>query len=129
MYHSYMGYTWIIFSLPGINQSSSVFTTASVTKSVSVTLGPSSGEDVPFSNTYAICSYNDKNQSLKKHFDRVFKIFNEYRRNSFQSQGPAVVQSQESSLDKLKKLKELLDMGAITNEEYEEKRKILINQI
>ena len=33
------------------------------------------------------------------------------------------------SMDKLKKLKELLDMGALSVEEYNEKKKILMNDI
>ena len=37
--------------------------------------------------------------------------------------------STSSPLDKLKKLKELLDMEAITQEEYEEKKKELMNKI
>ena len=37
--------------------------------------------------------------------------------------------SSSSPLDKLKKLKELLDMEAITQEEYEEKKKELMNKI
>ena len=35
--------------------------------------------------------------------------------------------SEEDNLDKIKKLKELLDMGAITQEEFDEKKKELLN--
>ena len=35
----------------------------------------------------------------------------------------------ESAMDKLKKLKELLDMEAISKEEYDEKKKELMNKI
>jgi len=41
--------------------------------------------------------------------------------------GPSV--PKEDPLEKLKKLKELYDMGAITPEEYEEKRKKFLNEI
>jgi len=37
--------------------------------------------------------------------------------------------AEEDPLEKLKKLKELYDMGVITPEEYEEKRKKLLNQV
>jgi len=36
---------------------------------------------------------------------------------------------QEDPLEKLKKLKELYDMGVLSQEEYEEKRKKLLEQI
>ena len=35
----------------------------------------------------------------------------------------------ESAMDKLKKLKELLDIEAITQEEFEEKKKELMNKM
>ena len=35
----------------------------------------------------------------------------------------------ESAMDKLKKLKELLDMEAITNEEFQTKKKELMNKM
>ena len=41
---------------------------------------------------------------------------------------PSSGSDQESSMDKLKKLKELLDMEAISKEEYEEKKKELMNK-
>ena len=37
--------------------------------------------------------------------------------------------TQESTMDKLKKLKELLDMEAITKEEFDEKKKELMNKM
>lgn len=43
--------------------------------------------------------------------------------------GSANVAQSESPMDKLKKLKELLDMEAITNEEYSEKKKELMNKM
>ncbi|WP_062371507.1 PH domain-containing protein [Thermococcus guaymasensis] len=41
----------------------------------------------------------------------------------------APTQKEEDPLEKLKKLKELYDMGVITQEEYEEKRKKLLEEI
>ena len=47
-----------------------------------------------------------------------------------ESRGVQVQQAQkEDPLEKLKKLKELYDMGVISQEEYEEKRKKLLDQI
>ncbi len=43
--------------------------------------------------------------------------------------GSSAGSSQESAMDKLKKLKELFDMEAISKEEYEEKKKELMNKI
>ena len=36
---------------------------------------------------------------------------------------------QESSLDKLKKLKELYDLGILSKTEYEEKRQKMLNEL
>ncbi len=44
-------------------------------------------------------------------------------------QHPPALENEEDPLEKLKKLKELYDMGVITAEEYEEKRKKLLEQI
>lgn len=46
-----------------------------------------------------------------------------------QAMGGASSSSQNTPMDKLKKLKELLDMEAITKEEFEEKKKELMNKI
>ncbi|WP_306298119.1 SHOCT domain-containing protein [Thermococcus litoralis] len=43
--------------------------------------------------------------------------------------GIRIPKSQEDPLEKLKKLKELYDMGVLSQEEYEEKRKKLLDQI
>jgi TPP-dependent pyruvate/acetoin dehydrogenase alpha subunit len=44
------------------------------------------------------------------------------------AQAPVQVEK-EDPMEKLKKLKELLDMGVISQEEYEEKRKKLLEEI
>lgn len=47
--------------------------------------------------------------------------------NTTQSYAPVPVQPQASDADELKKYKELLDSGAITQEEYDAKKKQLLN--
>ena len=47
--------------------------------------------------------------------------------NATQSYAPVPVQPQASDADELKTYKELLDSGAITQEEYEAKKKQLLN--
>lgn len=128
-YYSELGFTWIIFSMPGINQSSPIYTTANVTKNFSFTSASSAGETIPYSNTYAICNYSDKSHTLRAHFDAVSKIFDEYRAKNKKTSGTTVMQVHESAIDKLKKLKDLKDLGIITISEYEEKRTKLLNEI
>lgn len=45
------------------------------------------------------------------------------------AQAPPIQEVKEDPLEKLKKLKELYDMGVISQEEYEEKRKKLLEEI
>lgn len=128
-YYTSFNFTWIIFAMPGIDQSSSVFTTSSVTKNTSVTTGLKPAEDIPYSNTYAICNYSDKAQTLRKHFEVIHTTYENYRRNQKAETAPAAAQLQDNTYEKLKQLKDLLEIGILTQDEYEQKRKMLIEKL
>lgn len=79
-------------------------------------------------NPYCIAFNKDKSD-MEKHYNRMKEIFNEYKANS--SSGVNIINAaqEESALDKIKKLKELLDVGAISQEEFDEKKNSLMNNI
>lgn len=66
-------------------------------------------------------SYKKANEYAKEVFDVLYKAFNDYKERGEVSSNPI------SSADELKKYKELLDSGAITQEEYDKKKKELLN--
>ena len=66
-------------------------------------------------------SYKKANEYAKEVFDVLYKAFNDYKENGETSNHTI------SNADELKKYKELLDSGAITQEEYDKKKKELLN--
>lgn len=82
-------------------------------------------------------SYNDPftiiggiHENLETHYKIIKKVFDDYKKNV--SAAPAINQTvvqQEDALDKLKKLKELYDLGVLTEAEFEEKKKKLLSEI
>lgn len=56
-------------------------------------------------------------------------IYNKYRNEKSRVGSEKMVIMQESSLDKLKKLKELYDLGILSKTEYEEKRQKMLNEL
>ena len=59
---------------------------------------------------------------------RIQEIYQEFKNNHTPSAVNNVVQG-ESAIEKLKKLKEIYDLNIITEEEYEEKRNKLLQEI
>ena len=53
-------------------------------------------------------------------------VHDRLERQKLQASQPQPIQSNENSFEKLKQLKELLDMGIITNDEFEAKKKQLL---
>ena len=74
-FYTHFDATWIMFSIPGIDQSSNVITTASVTKNIAISAAPKESEVVPWDNTYAICNYVDKKKTLKEHFNVIRDVY------------------------------------------------------
>ena len=78
---------------------------------------------IPFcSGMYKYAPANDyvKNLDLE-----IIKVFDEYKANENNMEATQIVQ-QGSAADELKKFKELLDMGVITQEEFDAKKKQLL---
>lgn len=73
-------------------------------------------------NTLVIGSKDEAQlaEQMKEYIER-------YIRERNQIQGSTTIINQTSNLDELKKLKELLDMGAITEEEFEVQKQILLS--
>ena len=66
---------------------------------------------------------------MEENYLKLKKVFDEYKANE---NGAGVVNNivqEETTLDKIKKLKELLDMDAISLDEYEEKKKAFLGSI
>lgn len=71
-------------------------------------------------------SYAKANNYVKELYLEIKKVFDEYKSN----ESKTAIASKEANIsvtDEIKKYKELLDMGAITQEEYEKKKKELLN--
>jgi hypothetical protein len=66
--------------------------------------------------------YTDKINELESFKSKLFKIQGD-------TQTPTVITSGESNLDKIKKLKELLDLGVISQSEFDEKKNKLLEGI
>lgn len=69
-------------------------------------------------------SYKDANAFAKTAYIEIKKAFEDYKINSDKPAEPNP--STLSSMDEIKKLKELLDIGAVTQEEFDAKKKQLL---
>ena len=70
----------------------------------------------------------DKGDKLKEYYNQILDIYTQYRNEKSKTKSEAAV-LQESILDKLKKLKELYDLGVLTDAEYAEKREKMIKEL
>lgn len=117
---------WISFAVPSALPNSQM-------KSVQPVYAMRPGEIVitpniktaPFGEAYAIVFPKSQKDEAQAYYKQLLELNKEAR-----SQGKATsTVSQESALDRLKKLKELLDMGVLSEDEYEKKRKELLELI
>ncbi len=80
-------------------------------------------------NRIPFCSgmykYAPANDYVKNLYLEIIKVFDEYKANENNMEATQIVQ-QGSAADELKKFKELLDMGVITQEEFDAKKKQLL---
>ena len=84
-------------------------------------------EIAPFDDEYSMIFRKD-NAQAEKYIRRIQEIYQEFKNNHTPSAVNNVVQG-ESAIEKLKKLKEIYDLNIITEEEYEEKRNKLLQEI
>ena len=82
----------------------------------------------PWKDPYGIVFKLDMYQEGKEFYQKINAAFEKYRQNNTRPVTHNVI-TQESSVDKLKKLKDLKDLGIITEHEYEEKRLKLLAEI
>lgn len=59
-------------------------------------------------------------------YNAIMDVHDRLERQKLKASQPKPIQSNENSFEKLKQLKELLDMGIITNDEFEAKKKQLL---
>lgn len=74
-------------------------------------------------------SIRDRGERLKEYHKQILEIYNKYRERKCQLASESTAASKESALDKLKKLKELHDLGIISDDEYAEKRQKMLDEI
>ena len=69
-------------------------------------------------------SYKDANEFAKQAYVEIKKAFEDYKATPIETTTNAIPQA--SGADEIKKYKELLDMGIITQEEFDAKKKQLL---
>lgn len=79
----------------------------------------------PWSDPYSINFKRSNYESVQSFAEEINSVFNLYRKHK----SNLVVKESESALDKLKKLKELLELGILSQAEYEEKKQKLMSEI
>lgn len=113
---------WI--ELVGISRDKNVMETVDVNKAIFSNVDTVNS----LKNPYCI-AFNKNKSEMEAFYNRMKDIFETYNAESKHAQGISAVVQSESSLDKIKKLKDLLDMGAISEAEFDEKKKELLNNI
>ena len=74
---------------------------------------------------YSDSSFKRSNKEINADFEEIKKYIEEFNAN--QKSNNTVVQNIKTPIEQIKDLKELFDMGAITQEEFEKKKKELLN--
>lgn len=118
--------SWISFSVPGAYQAQSNVVTA--IKPGQVVIG--GNNPIPYNDPFSVVFGSSNSDYAETHYQKIQKIYDEYKKahHSSTSSVTNVVQ-QDGALDKIKKLRELYDLGILSTEEYEEKRLKLLNEI
>ena len=74
-------------------------------------------------NSFIISLGYVKNEDAKKAYDYIMERFRYYKENS---ETQVVNNNEKSPVEQLKEMKELLDMGIVTEEEFDKKKKELL---
>lgn len=91
-------------------------------------LSVGTAESNPWLDSYSV-NFDLMLQQLEAHCSILMTIYNFYKEMQKKSVSSTVFHHEDSPLDSLKKLKELLDLGIISEDEYSEKRTKLLEQI
>lgn len=73
---------------------------------------------------YSDSSFKKSNKQINDDFEEIKKYIEDFNSNQ---NNTTVVQNVKSPVEQVKELKELLDMGAISQEEFDKKKKELLN--
>lgn len=110
---------WITFSVPGVNPGY-IRTADMGTTYIDL------GSQAPWTDENSIIFRKD-NCEVEGYYKKIQEVYGNYRKNK--GEAKMVNVTEESPLDKLKKLKDLYDLGIINDSEYEEKRDKLLQKI
>lgn len=114
----------ISLTVPGSAMGSTTMA-APMTKNLTVASTNVNHYDDPCSIIFPL----DPSEEAKKYCEMIKQYYNEYKANEQVPLQVATIIQQESAVDKLKKLKELKDMGILSDSEYEEKRQKLLYEV
>lgn len=84
-------------------------------------IGGKIDENIVYSDSF----FKNKNNQINSSFEEIKKYIEEF--NSNQNGNTTIVQNVKSPVEQVKELKELLDMGAISQEEFDKKKKELLD--
>lgn len=82
----------------------------------------------PWSDPYGIVFKLKMYETVEPYYKKMVEVFEAYKREQSGPKRQNIIVN-DSSVDKLKKLKELKDLGIITSAEYEKKREKLLSEI
>ena len=84
-------------------------------------IGGKIDENIVYSDSF----FKNKNNQINSNFEEIKKYIEEF--NSNQNGNTTIIQNVKSPAEQVKELKELLDMGVISQEEFDKKKKELLN--
>lgn len=123
-YGSRSGRTWISFIVPGTFQAQPAIIRTTNKGGISA----ATVNAIPYDDPFSVVSGMGARADFEQHAKRINEIYAEYK-SSHSAPAAVPVVSQESAIDKLKKLKELNDLGIISDEEFAEKKQKLMAEI
>lgn len=84
-------------------------------------IGGKIDENIVYSDSF----FKNKNNQINSSFEEIKKYIEDF--NSNQNGNTTIVQNVKSPVEQVKELKELLDMGVISQEEFDKKKKELLD--
>lgn len=124
--HGYHVRPYITFVVPGSQiNSSQVVAALNPSQAMFATAVP----QLPYNDPFSVVGATNEKVQFEEHFNAIKSIFDKYKGLHARRELSQPVAEQDGPIDKLKKLKELADLGIISDSEYEEKRRKLLDQI